>query len=58
MKPLEGLAETATWAGKNTAYNLQFIPADKLAWKPAPTAKSALEIAHHLIRAWADGKLG
>lgn len=29
-------------------YNLDFIPADKLSWKPAPDAKSALEIVNHL----------
>lgn len=28
--------------------NLDFIPDDKLAWKPAPDAKSALEIVNHL----------
>lgn len=33
--------------GRNMAYNLGFIAADKLAWKPAPTAKSALEIVNH-----------
>ncbi|BDI31220.1 hypothetical protein CCAX7_32710 [Capsulimonas corticalis] len=26
---------------------LSFVPADKLTWKPAPTAKSALEIVAH-----------
>lgn len=27
---------------------LSFVPADKLTWKPSPTAKSALEIAAHI----------
>lgn len=27
---------------------LEFVPDDKLSWKPSPTAKSALEIAAHL----------
>jgi len=39
----------ANWATKNLAYNLDFIPDDKLDWKPAPEANSALEIAHHLL---------
>lgn len=29
-------------------WNLDFIPADRLNWKPAPEAKSALEIVNHL----------
>lgn len=29
-------------------FNLDFIPDDKLNWKPAPEAKSALEIVNHL----------
>lgn len=48
MHPLHGLAGQMTWAGKNTAYNLGFIPEDRLAWKPAPTANSALEIVNHI----------
>lgn len=33
---------------KSLAFNLDFIPADKLNWQPAPEAKSALEITNHL----------
>lgn len=29
-------------------FNLDFIPDDKLSWKPAPDAKSVLEIINHL----------
>lgn len=29
-------------------HNLDFIPAERLDWKPAPDAKSALEIVNHL----------
>lgn len=29
-------------------FNLDFIPEDKLSWKPTPHAKSALEIVNHL----------
>src|SRR5690606_5610477 len=42
-------AEQLDWATKNMAYNLDFIPDDKLNWKPAPTALSALEIVGHLL---------
>ena len=33
---------------KNLTFNFGLLPADKLGWKPAPDAKSALEIADHL----------
>jgi uncharacterized damage-inducible protein DinB len=46
---LETLAGQVRWAAKNIAYNLDFIPDDKLNWKPAPQALSALEIAGHVI---------
>lgn len=45
MKPLQPYMDTIVWAGQNFSYNLDFIPDDKLNWKPAPDAKSALEIA-------------
>ena len=32
------------------SHNLDFIPANKLDWKPAPDAKSALEIVNHLAQ--------
>lgn len=47
MHFLHSLIETTQWFGENFAHNLAFIPADKLAWKPAPTAKSAFEITQH-----------
>lgn len=43
------LANQVRWSARNIAYNLEFLPADKLAWKPAPTATSALEIVNHLM---------
>jgi len=49
MKPLEASAGQLEWAAGNLAYNLDFIPDDKLDWKPAPTANSALEIVGHLL---------
>jgi hypothetical protein len=51
MSPLEVLASQVEWAAKDTAYNLDFIPADRLAWKPAPTAKSVLEIVNEMVGA-------
>lgn len=47
MHFLHSLIETTKWFGDNFAYNLGFIAPDKLAWKPAPTAKSAFEITRH-----------
>lgn len=52
MNPLEALAGQAEFVARNLAYNLEFIPADKLAWKPAPTAKSALEVVTHTAGAF------
>lgn len=49
MNPMEGMARQMSWAGSNTAYNLGFIPQDKLNWKPAPTANSALDIINHTL---------
>ena len=53
MAPLETLAQQVEWTGSNFAYNLGFIPDDKLDWKPAPTALSALEIVNHTTEALA-----
>ena len=50
------LAGQLEWAARNTAYNLDFIPEDKLNWKPAPTAHSALEVVQHMVGAF--GSLG
>jgi DinB family protein len=49
MNPMERIAEQMSRFGRNTAYNLGFIAEDKLNWKPAPTASSALEIASHAV---------
>ena len=45
--PLELVAGQLDWAHKNINNNLDFIPDDKLNWKPAPEAKSVLEIINH-----------
>lgn len=49
--PLDGLAGQVEFFSANLAHNLDFIPDDKLDWKPAPTANSAMEIARHLLMA-------
>lgn len=51
MDYMEALAGQAEWVANNLGYNLGFIPADKLNWKPAPTANSALEIVNHVVTA-------
>ncbi|RYX81719.1 DinB family protein [bacterium] len=45
--PLELIAGQLDWANTNINNNLDFIPDDKLDWKPAPEAKSVLEIINH-----------
>jgi uncharacterized damage-inducible protein DinB len=49
MHPLHGVIQQLNWAAKNTVYNLDFVPDDKLDWKPAPTASSVLEIINHVM---------
>jgi hypothetical protein len=43
MHPMDGIARLLEWAGPDLAYNLDFIPEDRLDWKPTPDSKSALE---------------
>ena len=50
MESIELLISMAQWGAQNVNYNLDFIPEDKLDWKPAPDAQSALEIAHEIAR--------
>jgi hypothetical protein len=45
MHPMDGVAKVAEWAGPDLAHNLDFIPADRLGWKPTPDSKSTLECA-------------
>jgi len=42
---MDGVARLLEWAGPDLAHNLDFIPEDRLNWKPAPDTKSALECA-------------
>lgn len=50
MESIEVLISMAEWGAQNVTYNLDFIPDDKLQWRPAPDAQSALEIAHEIAR--------
>jgi hypothetical protein len=54
--PLDGLAGQVEFFSANLAHNLDFIPDDKLDWKPAPEANSAMEIVRHVLMA--QGSLG
>lgn len=45
--PLELIDSQLDWVQKNINNNLDSLPADKFEWKPAPTAKSVLEIINH-----------
>ena len=49
MHPLQLPARQIRWAAENIALNLDYIADDKLRWKPAATAPSALEIVEHLL---------
>lgn len=49
MHPFQLISESCAWFGRNFAYNLDFIPDDKLNWKPSETAKSALEITTEVL---------
>ena len=48
MEMTDVLVGQMEWALRNVNNNLDFIPDDKLNWKPAPTAKSVLEIVNHV----------
>ena len=48
MTPIELIAGQLGWANANICNNIDFIPDDKLNWKPAPTSKSPLEIVEHM----------
>lgn len=48
MTPTDIIANHLDWANKNICHNLDFIPDDKMDWKPEPKAKSPLEIVNHM----------
>ena len=53
MNYQQTVAHQCEWVTRNLAYNLDFIPDDKLTWKPAPDAKSALDIVEHMLLTFA-----
>ncbi|HVF85744.1 MAG TPA: DinB family protein [Abditibacteriaceae bacterium] len=48
METTELLIGQMEWATRNVNNNLDFIPNDKLNWKPAPEANSVLEVVNHV----------
>lgn len=50
MHPLQMSARQMKWAANSIALNLDFVPDDKLRWKPTATAPSALEIVDHMLQ--------
>src|SRR5215211_1361700 len=46
---MKDAADMARWMARDFVFNLEAIPADRLDWKPAPEAKSAMEIAGEVI---------
>ncbi|MDF2441001.1 MAG: hypothetical protein JWN98_1985 [Abditibacteriota bacterium] len=48
MHPFETLIRQLEFMSANLAHNLDFVPDDKLNWKPAPEAASVMEIINHL----------
>jgi hypothetical protein len=48
MNNIDQLINTMNWTAKNVNHNLDFVPDDKLDWKPAPDAKNVLDIAHEI----------
>jgi hypothetical protein len=49
MENLKVAAWMLRYGARSLAFNLGFIPADRLDWKPEPGAKSALEIAREVV---------
>jgi hypothetical protein len=43
------------FGGRNMAFNVGFVPDDKLTWKPSPDAASVLEIVSHAAFALSGG---
>jgi hypothetical protein len=52
MADLKAVATMARYGARSLAHNLAFIPEDRARWKPEPSAKSPLDIAAEVIRAF------
>jgi uncharacterized damage-inducible protein DinB len=42
---VKDIAAMTRWAARDLLFNLEALPADRLDWRPAPEAKSALQMA-------------
>jgi len=51
MEDLKAAAWMIRYGARSLAYNLEFVPEERAGWKPAPAAKSPLEVAAEVIRA-------
>jgi hypothetical protein len=49
MEDLKVAAWMVRYGARSLIHNLEFIPADRLDWKPEPGAKSALEITGEVV---------
>lgn len=49
MEDIKAVARLARWGAEDTAYQLDFIPDEKLDWKPIETFKSALDIVAEVV---------
>ena len=49
MTPIDLTAALLDWANKNICNNIDFMPDDKMSWKPEPTSKSPYEIIGHMV---------
>lgn len=53
MTDLKSAAWMLRYGARSLAHNLEFIPEERANWRPAPDAKSPLEIAAEVIRGMA-----
>ncbi len=50
MEDVKAAAWMIRYGARSLAHNLEFIPADRETWKPAPEAKSPLDVAAEAVR--------
>ena len=53
MEDVKAAAWMIRYGARSLAHNLDFIPADREQWRPAPEAKSPLEVATEAVRVFA-----
>src|SRR5437763_10803421 len=52
MEELKAAAWMVRYGARSLIHNLDYLPADRANWKPEPGAKSPLEIATEVLRAF------